>query len=89
MRCRFEVTGRVQGVGFRAHARAVALRHGVVGWIENRSDGSVAGEAAGSEAGLRAFAEWLRQGPPFARVDRLSWSEIAEVTGENAFEVRR
>jgi acylphosphatase len=89
MRCRFEVTGRVQGVGFRAHARAVALQHRLVGWIENRADGSVAGEAAGSEAGLRAFAAWLRTGPPFARVDRLSWSEIAETPGEITFEVRR
>jgi len=88
MRFRFEVRGRVQGVGFRAHARAEAERHALVGFVGNRADGSVAGEAAGSADGLGAFAAWLRRGPTFARVEALVFEPMADVVGEHAFTVR-
>jgi acylphosphatase len=88
-RFRFEVTGRVQGVGFRAHARAEAARRHLVGFVQNLPDGSVAGEVAGDAAGLQEFAAWLRRGPLLARVDRLSWQPLADAGGESTFEVRR
>jgi acylphosphatase len=66
---RVRVKGRVQGVFFRAstaqHARALAVR----GYAENHRDGSVLVMAAGSDAALSALIEWLRKGPPMARVD--------------------
>jgi acylphosphatase len=89
MRCRFEVTGRVQGVGFRAHARAEAERLGLVGYVENRADGAVVGEADGEPEALGAFAVWLRRGPTFARVDALVWEDTRDAQREAAFTIRR
>ena len=43
-------TGRVQGVGFRATARAIAARHAVTGWVRNEPDGSVLMQIQGAPA---------------------------------------
>lgn len=63
------VTGRVQGVGFRYHTRSRARSFGLTGWVRNEADGSVSVEAEGSEKSLEEFANWLRKGPPSARVE--------------------
>ena len=68
---RFVVRGRVQGVAFRAHARAEALALGVRGRACNRADGSVEVWVDGDAASVEAFARWLAHGPPLARVDSL------------------
>jgi acylphosphatase len=68
---RIVVQGRVQGVGFRAFTRAVALRLGITGWVRNREDGSVEVEAEGPEEHLSGLLEALRSGPPGARVTAL------------------
>jgi acylphosphatase len=85
---RFAVTGRVQGVGFRASAQGKALFLGLRGWIRNRDDGAVEGLVGGDEADLRAFRHFLLKGSPAARVDRLEWSASAEEAGDG-FVVRR
>ena len=63
------VTGRVQGVGFRAFAVRTARTLGVSGWVRNRMTGEVEVVARGDSSVLEAFADALRQGPRFARVD--------------------
>lgn len=88
-RLTFVVTGRVQGVGFRASARAAATRLGVAGFVRNRDDGAVEGEAEAGESALAEFVAWLRQGPPWGRVDEVETSALTERGGENRFEVRR
>lgn len=70
---RFVVTGRVQGVHFRQSARAEGLRLGLAGWVRNRDDGAVEGCVGGADDALHRFAEWLRQGPPQARVSGRDW----------------
>lgn len=65
---RFIVSGRVQGVGFRAATRARALELGLAGSAVNLADGSVAVEAVGAPEALDALQRWLRRGPPLARV---------------------
>ena len=65
---RFIVSGRVQGVFFRASAREEALRLGVTGHARNLADGSVEVIACGDDAALRALERWLGRGPPLARV---------------------
>jgi len=65
----FRVTGRVQGVCFRAYTRDAALSFGVTGWVQNAPDGSVEGEAFGNPAALERFTEWLHEGSPHGRVD--------------------
>lgn len=68
---RFVVSGKVQGVFFRAAAREQALKLGLRGYAKNLADGRVEVLAAGDEAALDALTAWLREGPPMARVDEL------------------
>lgn len=65
---RFRISGKVQGVYFRAATREEALRLGVQGWVRNLSDGDVEVLACGKSESLDAFATWLGQGPPRAQV---------------------
>lgn len=87
----FHVTGRVQGVGFRWFTIQAARRCGVVGWVENRRDGSVQGEAQGPQAALANLIEELRRGPAFSRVDDVTVRELPVREGlhaESSFDVR-
>ncbi len=63
------IRGRVQGVGFRYHTRTQAVTLGVYGWVRNEPDGSVSVVAEGPEQAVQSFSNWLRKGPPGARVD--------------------
>ena len=81
------VTGRVQGVSFRYYAEHQARRLGVAGWVRNEPDGSVAAHVEGEAQAVDAMVDWLRQGPPAARVDRVDVSET-QLTGATSFEVR-
>lgn len=65
------VTGKVQGVFFRASTKEVADLLGIYGWVMNHKDGSVRIEAEGDEAELRQFTDWLRQGPDGAKVEQV------------------
>jgi acylphosphatase len=65
---RFYISGHVQGVSFRASARAEAERLGMSGWARNLADGRVEVLAMGSAAELIEMAMWLEQGPPGATV---------------------
>lgn len=75
---RFIVSGRVQGVFYRASSREQALQLGLAGHARNRPDGCVEVLASGSTAALDAFEQWLRQGPPAARVDAVSREDLPE-----------
>ena len=71
---RFLVSGKVQGVCFRAATRDEALRLGLRGHARNLPDGRVEVLAAGDSALIDRLAAWLRHGPPHARVDRVARS---------------
>ena len=89
-RVRVVVTGRVQGVAFRASTAAEATRLGIVGWVKNRSDGGVELEAQGEDAAIATLLAWCAHGPPSARVDTLAPTEISpREHGEPAFTIRR
>lgn len=62
------VTGRVQGVSYRASAHDVARRLGLGGWVRNTPQGKVELVACGDAADLHEFEMWLWQGPSQARV---------------------
>ncbi|UNK49132.1 acylphosphatase [Lysobacter sp. S4-A87] len=68
---RFIVSGRVQGVFFRASTRDQALALGLRGFARNLPDGRVEVLAAGDDVALDRLAAWLRQGPAMAQVDDL------------------
>jgi len=69
---RLRISGRVQGVAYRAWLERQAARLGVSGWVRNRRDGSVEAVLAGPEAAVRELVERCRRGPPLARVAALS-----------------
>jgi acylphosphatase len=77
---RFMVRGRVQGVFFRASTREQALKLGVSGYAKNLPDGGVEVLACGSDPALDALQEWLRRGPPSARVENLAREAMPEQT---------
>jgi len=69
---RVVVSGRVQGIGFRAAAQRRASLLGVSGWVRNLSDGSVEVHAEGDDEIVGEFLAWCRMGPGAARVDEIS-----------------
>ena len=83
------ISGRVQGVFYRACAYDEARRLGLRGWVMNLPDGRVEVLAEGDPEKLRAMEEWCRQGPPYARVKNIEVREEAVKTGEfTAFDVK-
>jgi DNA ligase D-like protein (predicted 3'-phosphoesterase) len=84
---RVVVRGRVQAVGFREATVARAEEMGVLGWVRNAEDGSVAVHAEGPEAAVDALLEFLEEGPPAAQVDGVE-AEPAKVEGHEQFAVR-
>ena len=66
---RFLVSGRVQGVAFRAYTRAQANALELRGHARNLADGRVEVLAVGDAAAIERLAEWLQHGPPLARVE--------------------
>ena len=82
----FLVSGKVQGVFFRASARERAIALGLAGHARNLPDGRVEVLAAGDAAALDALAAWLDRGPPAARVDRVE-RRAAEPPARAGFDV--
>lgn len=66
------VYGRVQGVSFRYNTQRTAVQYHLVGWVANQHDGSVKVVAEGSESKLNSLVDFLHQGEPPARVDRVA-----------------
>ena len=63
-----QISGRVQGVGFRYSMQREATRLGVHGWVRNRRDGSVEALVQGSDESVAALTAWARRGPAGASV---------------------
>ena len=82
------VTGRVQGVFYRAWAQSQARELGVSGWIRNCRDGSVEAHLGGDEDCVERMIERMRKGPSNAQVDDLV-AEDASAEGLGRFELRR
>ena len=75
---RFIVSGRVQGVFFRAGTRDQALALGLSGHALNRPDGSVEVLACGGAAALDALHAWLQRGTPAAQVESVQRTELPD-----------
>ena len=82
---RFFVSGKVQGVWFRASTRDEALRLGLQGYARNLDDGRVEVLVAGDAGAIDALAAWLGHGPPLARVDQLERCEAGEGEAGSGF----
>jgi acylphosphatase len=81
------VTGRVQGVFFRAWMRDQAIELGVTGWVRNCPDGRVDSHIEGEQAAVEQLIERLHRGPRAARVENVQvWN--VELFDFDDFEVR-
>ena len=69
---RYNVSGRVQGVGFRNYVEHVAEKIGVHGYVRNRRDGRVEVFAMGSPEELKQLRVALERGPMMSRVDTVA-----------------
>ena len=88
-RVRAIISGRVQGVSYRAATADESTRLSLVGWVRNRRDGSVELEAEGPAAQVATLLAWCEKGPPAARVARVIVEELAATGGEKSFEIGR
>lgn len=73
---RFRVSGRVQGVGFRAYVVDAARTEALSGWVQNLPEGDVELVAEGDAEALARFEWRLWQGPGGARVDDVEAEEV-------------
>jgi len=81
-----KITGKVQGVSFRAVTKVVADQMGVRGMIRNEKDGSVYIEAEGDETLLEVFIDWCNEGTDRAKVEGVEITP-GEVKNYQNFEV--
>ncbi len=82
------ISGKVQGVWYRANTREQAEQRGLAGWVRNLSDGRVEGVFEGPEATVEEMIDWCHTGSPMARVDgvEVEWEEPQGIEG---FTVKR
>ena len=88
-RVRLKISGRVQGVYYRASMVREAQDLGLTGWVRNCSDGSVEAVAEGVRAKLESLITWSRRGPSGARVDQVEIQWGAADHSFSGFAVRR
>ncbi|MHA1239067.1 MAG: acylphosphatase [Candidatus Odinarchaeia archaeon] len=88
VRAHLYISGRVQGVFFRAYTQEVALDHNVSGWVRNLPDGRVEAVLEGKKVDVEKVINFCRRGPPSARVEdvQVTWEPYK---GEfKGFEIR-
>ena len=81
------VSGKVQGVWYRASAKEKALSLGLTGKIWNEQDGSVGAIVQGDLNKILEFTEWCEEGPPLANVDEVTSEEIDDEKTYPTFEI--
>jgi len=77
---RATITGRVQGVGFRAFVEREARARNLKGWVRNRRDGSVEAAFSGAPDVVDDMLSACRRGPGYSRVDHVNVEEATEAT---------
>ena len=85
---RILVSGRVQGVFFRASTQKTAKQLVITGIVRNLPDGRVEIIASGATEALEQFISWCQQGPKFARVDHVDTTFIQTPQDYQGFEIR-
>ena len=66
-----KISGKVQGVFFRAEAREIAEANKISGWIRNTDDGKVEAQITGEDNAVEEFISWCKDGPEKAKVENV------------------
>ena len=83
------VSGKVQGVYFRAATQKQAEKLGVKGWVRNLATGDVEIEALGTSSAIEELIRWCHKGSTFARVKQVQVIELGEGEEFAGFEIRK
>lgn len=83
------ITGKVQGVWYRASAKEKALELSLTGKVWNEPNGDVGAFVQGPEENISAFIEWCKEGPMLARVDEVHIREEEIDVVFASFEISR
>lgn len=82
------VQGKVQGVGFRYHTKTLADQIGILGTVENQSDGSVLIYASSNKEDLQTFVSQLKnKKPSFAIIDDVTVTTENDLPDYNSFKI--
>ncbi len=65
------VTGKVQGVFFRAYTKDIAEKYMITGWVKNKKDGTVEAVIKGDAKNIEQMIQWFHTGSPASSVDRV------------------
>ncbi len=87
--CQARITGRVQGVAYRAWARARARSAGLTGWVLNEPTGSVLAHIQGPAEAVEKMKAELWSGPGAAAVRDVQSKRVAPDTTLSGFDIRR
>ena len=82
------ITGRVQGVSFRAWTCGEAQARGLSGWVRNEADGTVSAHFSGPADRVSEMVDALHRGPPAARVEAVQ-TQPAQTAATGTFEILR
>ena len=82
------ISGRVQGVWFRASTKKKAEQLGLSGWIRNTMDGCVEAVFEGDENLVNEMIKWCHHGPPLAKVDKVEVKNQGPTNGYEGFSVK-
>ena len=88
MRVHLFISGRVQGVFFRAHTTQKARELGLAGWVRNTSDGRVEAVFEGPKEKIEEMLKWCWQGSPSSKVEKVEKVEEVEKEKLEGFEIR-
>lgn len=83
------VSGKVQGVYFRAATQKQAKKLGVKGWVRNLATGEVEISALGTSSAIEELIHWSHKGSTFARVKQVQVTELSEGEAFTDFEIRK
>lgn len=81
------ISGRVQGVWYRASAKSKAEQLGIKGWVRNTVDGNVEAVFEGEEEIVEKMIKWCYQGPPLAKVDKIDVKKQKQTDKYNNFSI--
>ncbi len=82
------ISGKVQGVWFRANTKQKAEQLGINGWVRNTSDGKVEAIFEGKKENVSEMIDWCKQGPPLAKVEDVTIEDQTPNNGYGEFIIR-
>jgi acylphosphatase len=82
------ISGKVQGVWFRATTKQKAEQLSLTGWVRNTYDGNVEAVFEGEENSVQEMLDWCRHGPPLSKVENVEVKNESPTNGFDSFSIR-